>query len=72
LIGVELADTDRFGRAADLAEWLMYEALARGLSFKVSAGTVLTLCPALVITRPQMDEALDILSDCLTAAANRG
>jgi 4-aminobutyrate aminotransferase len=72
LIGVELADSDRLGRAADLAEWLMYEALARGLSFKVSAGTVLTLCPALVITRPQMDEALEILSDCLTAAANRG
>ena len=72
LIGVELADTDQYGKAADLAEWIMYQAMARGLSFKVSSGTVLTLCPPLVITQTQMDDALGILEECIAAAAGRG
>jgi 4-aminobutyrate aminotransferase len=70
LIGVELVDTERFGSAASLAEWVMYQALEQGLSFKVSSGTVLTLCPALVITSSQLDEALEILERCF-ATANR-
>ena len=44
----------------------MYAALARGLSFKVSMGNVLTLAPPLVITRAELDRALDILDDSLT------
>ena len=62
LIGVELV-RDRATRepAVDEAEAVMYEAMRRGLSFKVSGGNVLTLTPPLVITRTQLDEALDIL-----------
>ena len=71
MIGVELRDTERGGAAAELAERIMYEAMARGLSFKVSSGNVLTLCPALVITRSQMDEALAILEECFVSATNR-
>lgn len=68
LIGVELCDHPEFGPAAHLAERIMYLAMERGMSFKVSSGTVLTLCPPLIITRDQMDEALAILADCFRAA----
>ncbi len=71
LIGVELRDDPAWGNACQLAEWLMYEAMARGLSFKVSSGCVLTLAPPLIITQDQLDEALQILDACFAAARNR-
>ena len=66
LLGVELVE-DRGSRrpARDAAEAVMYAALARGLSFKVSQGNILTLVPPLTVTREQMDRAIDILDDCL-------
>ena len=64
LIGVELQGPSRVGSPSALAEWMMYESMAEGLSFKVSSGTVLTLVPPLTITRQQLDEALDILQRC--------
>jgi 4-aminobutyrate aminotransferase len=68
LLGVELV-RDRATRtpARDEAEAVMYEAMRRGLSFKVSAGNVLTLTPPLVITRGQLDDAMDILDASLAA-----
>lgn len=39
----------------------MYECLKNGLSFKVSKGNVLQLCPALTITLDQLEAALAIL-----------
>lgn len=66
LIGVELVAEDG-APAANAADAVMYEALERGLSFKVSNGNVLTLTPPLVITSAQMDEAIRILDDSLTA-----
>ena len=67
LLGVELV-TDRAtrARATDHAEALMYAALSRGLSFKVTMGNVITLAPPLVITREELDRALAILDECLT------
>jgi 4-aminobutyrate aminotransferase len=44
----------------------MYLALERGLSFKVSAGCILTLTPPLTVTREELDQALDTLDACLT------
>ena len=66
LLGVELV-TDRAtrARASDHAEAVMYAALARGLSFKVTMGNVLTLAPPLIITREELDRALTILDECL-------
>ena len=65
LIGIELL---RGGEpAADEAEAVMYEALSRGLSFKVSCGNVLTLTPPLTISDAEMDEALGILDESLGA-----
>jgi 4-aminobutyrate aminotransferase len=66
LLGIELV-RDRQTRepACEAAEEVLYRALERGLSFKVTMGNVLTLTPPLVITLAQMDEALDILGSCL-------
>jgi len=43
----------------------MYESLRRGLNFKVTMGNILTLTPALVLTRAELDHAIDILDACL-------
>jgi len=59
LLGVELADHGQ--KAADESERVMYDCLSRGLSFKVSDGNVLTLTPPLTITKPELDQALDVL-----------
>lgn len=70
LIGVELVlDRDTKERADDAAEEILYAALDRGLSFKTSMGNILTLTPPLITTAEQMDQALDILEDCLKAVA---
>jgi 4-aminobutyrate aminotransferase len=47
--------------AASAAERVMYGALRRGLNFKVTMSTILTLTPALTITREEMDRAIAIL-----------
>jgi 4-aminobutyrate aminotransferase len=52
---------------AAYAERVMYASLARGLSFKVGAGTVLTLCPPLIITQQELGQALDVLEEALRA-----
>ena len=71
LIGVELGDHPAFDDASHLAEWIMYEAMARGLSFKVSAGNVLTLAPPLVISQDELDAAVQILDTCFASASER-
>jgi 4-aminobutyrate aminotransferase len=53
------------------AELVMYECLARGLSFKIGQGNVLTLAPPLVIARADLDAALGILDEALTAVETR-
>lgn len=70
MIGVEIVAC-REGRepAPDLAERIFYAALAAGLSFKVSAGNVLTLSPPLVIARADLDRALDIVVAAVRDAA---
>ena len=71
LMGMELVtDGKNKQRATDLAEEVMYKALARGLSFKLSMGNILTLTPPLTLTGDEMDQAMDILDVCLTEAAS--
>jgi 4-aminobutyrate aminotransferase len=69
LMGMELV-RDRESREPDpdLAEDILYRALDRGLSFKTTMGNVLTLAPPLIVTRDEMDMAIDILDACLTEA----
>jgi 4-aminobutyrate aminotransferase len=66
LLGIELVeDRETKAPANAAAERVLYRALSRGLSFKTTMGNVLTLTPPLITTQAQMDQALDILSDCL-------
>jgi 4-aminobutyrate aminotransferase len=49
------------GDAAEFADRLMYACLAKGLSFKIGGGAVVTLCPPLTIGFDDFDVAFDRL-----------
>jgi 4-aminobutyrate aminotransferase len=67
LLGIELVkDRQTKQRACEEAERIMYMALSRGLSFKLTMGNVLLLTPALTIQQDELDRAFDILDACLT------
>jgi len=67
LLGLELVkDRVTRERGIDEAEAVMYSALTKGLSFKLSMGNIITLTPALTIKKEEMDKALDIIEECLT------
>jgi len=70
LLGIDLVQ-DRASKepAKDLAEEVFYRCLENGLSFKISMGCVLTLYPALVTTRDDMEKALSIIDEAIVAAA---
>jgi 4-aminobutyrate aminotransferase len=61
--GVEIGGPD----AAAFADRLMYACLARGLSFKIGGGKVVTLCPPLTIDLGDFDAAFDRLEAALVA-----
>ena len=66
LLGMEIVHDQVSNQpATDLADKMMYAALSKGLSFKVTMSSILTLTPALTITIEQMDQALDIIEQCL-------
>ena len=52
-----------------MAERIYYRCLEAGLSFKISAGCVLTLSPPLVIGRADLDRALEIVVAAIRAEA---
>ena len=65
-LGIELVkDRQTRERAADEAETVMYAALSKGVSFKLTMGNILTLTPALTVTREEMDSALDVIEECI-------
>jgi (R)-1-hydroxy-2-aminoethylphosphonate ammonia-lyase len=71
LLGIDLVrDRESKEPAGDLAEDIFYRSLDNGLSFKISMGCVLTLTPALVTTRAQMETALGIIDDAILAASS--
>jgi 4-aminobutyrate aminotransferase len=59
--GVEIGGAD----AAAFADRLMYVCLAKGLSFKIGGGKVVTLCPPLTIGFDDFDTAFDRLEAAL-------
>ena len=66
LMGMELVKNRKTKEpATEQAEQVMYSALTKGLSFKVTMGSIITLTPPLTITKQQMDKALDILDESL-------
>ena len=67
LLGIELVrDRQTKQRACEEAERIMYMALSRGLSFKLTMGNILLLTPPLTVQQVELDGAFDILDACLT------
>jgi 4-aminobutyrate aminotransferase len=65
-LGIDLVrDRKTKERAVREAERIMFKCLEKGLAFKTIEGNVITLRPALVITREEMDWALDILDGAI-------
>jgi 4-aminobutyrate aminotransferase len=65
-LGIDLVkDRQTKTRALDEAEAVMYKSMEKGLAFKTIEGNVLTLRPALIITKEEMDRALDILDETI-------
>ncbi len=72
LLAIELVrDRTTKERANAEAEAVMYRALERGLSFKVTAGNILTLTPPLTIVGQELDLALDIVEQCIAEVERR-
>jgi 4-aminobutyrate aminotransferase len=69
LLGLELV-LDRTSKkpAVDAADAVLYAALSRGLSFKISMGNVITLAPPLIVKREHIDVAISILDESLSEA----
>jgi 4-aminobutyrate aminotransferase len=66
IMGMELVkDRKTKQPATQAAERLMYSALSKGLNFKLTMGSIITLTPPLTVTQQQMDKALNILDECL-------
>jgi 4-aminobutyrate aminotransferase len=66
MIGVDLVvGRDNREPATELAEKVYYCCLENGLSFKISAGSVLTLSPPLTISRSDLERALSIVAQAL-------
>jgi 4-aminobutyrate aminotransferase len=59
--GIEIGGHDPTG----FADRLLYRCLAKGLSFKLGSGRVVTLCPPLTIPLDEFDAALAILDEAL-------
>lgn len=66
LLGLEIvADRHTRRRAPAAAEAIMYRALSRGLSFKLTMGNRIVLVPPLAIEKTELGRALYILDQCI-------
>lgn len=71
-LGIELVkDRVTRRRATEEAEAVMYAALSQGLSFKLTMGNIITLTPALTITREELDRALGIIAASIAAVEKK-
>lgn len=68
MFGVEIVeDRDTRSEGRERAERIYYRCLEAGLSFKISAGCVLTLSPPLTIPREDLERALSIVEAAILA-----
>lgn len=66
LFGIELVkDKYTKEKASEESERVMYSALRKGMSFKISQGNVITLSPPLIISKEEIDKAVNILKESL-------
>ena len=64
-VAIELQDQDQPAR--EQADEILYHCLARGLSFKVADGNVLTLSPPLTVQQEELETAVTILGEAIEA-----
>lgn len=70
-IGIELVkDKPTREPAVEEAEKVMYKCLSGGVSFKLTMGNIITLTPALVITKEEMDFALGVIEKSIEEVEN--
>ncbi|MBS1655803.1 MAG: aminotransferase class III-fold pyridoxal phosphate-dependent enzyme, partial [Bacteroidetes bacterium] len=67
LWGIELRHHETGEKAITEAEKVLYRCLKNGLSFKVSQGNVLQLCPPLIITKEELVKAITIIDEAISA-----
>jgi (R)-1-hydroxy-2-aminoethylphosphonate ammonia-lyase len=66
MLGIELVrDPITKERATTETEQVMYKALSRGVSFKITMGSIISIVPAMVITEEELARGLDIIEDCI-------
>ena len=66
-MGIDLVkDRHTKERAVDEAERIMFKCLEKGLSFKLIEGNLITLRPALIISKEEMNWAMDILDESIS------
>ncbi len=72
MLGIEIVK-DRATREEnrEAAERIFYRCLEGGVSFKISQGCVLTLSPPLVISREDLDRALDVVQNAIDQEERR-
>ena len=65
-LGIDLVrDPETKERAVDEAEIIMYKCMEKGPAIETIEGNVITLRPALVITREEIYRALNILDQAI-------
>lgn len=65
-IGIDLVkNQETKERAVEEAEMIMYRCMEKGLAFKTIEGNIITLRPALTISRAELDHAIDIIDDTI-------
>ena len=73
VLGIDLvADPETKEPATEFADRVLYECLNRGLSFKTTMGSVITLTPPLTVTLEEIDCAIAILDEVITNVAREG
>jgi len=66
-LAVEIVDPQG-GASSTVAETILYAALARGLSFKVAGGNILSLAPPLTTAGPRLAQALEVLEAAMASS----
>ncbi len=64
IVGFDILFKDK-SRSDQLTEKLMYEALSRGLNFKITMGNVVSLSPPLIISKEELRKSVEILEESL-------
>lgn len=72
MFGAELVrDPLTMERATSETEQVMYEALSRGLNFKITMGNIITLTPPLTVSEEELDSAFKILEESIEVVCAR-